>query len=74
MTQLLQRWHLTADDLIAFGDGDNDLSMLQLAKYSYAMPNGNANVKATANYLAVTDNNNGGVLATLEGYLDRAEK
>ncbi|MDY4003360.1 Cof-type HAD-IIB family hydrolase [Ligilactobacillus saerimneri] len=74
LTQLLQRWHLTADDLIAFGDGDNDLSMLQLAKYSYAMPNGNANVKATANYLAVADNNNGGVLATLEDYLERAEK
>lgn len=69
LNHLLDQWQLSSDQLAAFGDGDNDLGMLKLAKYSYAMQNGNANVKAVANYQTKTDNNHNGVLQSLADYL-----
>ena len=32
-------------DLIAFGDGENDIGMLEACGYSYAMENANAKTK-----------------------------
>lgn len=59
---------LTPDQLMAFGDGQNDLSMLRLAGESYAMANGAEIVKQTAKHLAKT-NDESGVLAAIEDYL-----
>ena len=36
---------------MAFGDGDNDVKMLEIAGVSAAMGNGSANVKAVADYI-----------------------
>lgn len=68
LKELLAKFGLTGDDLIAFGDGGNDIEMLKLAKYSYAMENGMDEVKAVAKYVA-PNNNESGVFKVLEKYL-----
>lgn len=55
------------DQLMAFGDGENDLSMLALAEYSYAMDNASPVVKAAAKNLAPS-NNDQGVMQVIEAY------
>ncbi|MEX2785452.1 Cof-type HAD-IIB family hydrolase [Streptococcus sp. H49] len=68
MAYLLDRWGVTAEELAAFGDGGNDIEMLKLAKYSYAMSNGSADVKAAASAIAPS-NDDSGVLKTIEKLL-----
>lgn len=50
---VLNRLNLTWDNVISFGDGFNDIDMLQAAKYSVAMGNAAPAVQASATY--VTD-------------------
>lgn len=50
---------IDADHTIVFGDGQNDLGMLQSAKYSVAMDNALPEVKAAANYVTETNTNDG---------------
>ena len=68
--RLLNQWNLTSDQLIAFGDGGNDVSMLKLASRSFAMPNGGQAVHEVATDEAVTDNNHDGVLKTIQTLLN----
>ncbi|AZA22107.1 Cof-type HAD-IIB family hydrolase [Lactobacillus helveticus] len=56
--------------LIAFGDGMNDKEMLELAGYSYAMANGEPELKKVAKYEAPS-NNDDGVLQILDSYLNK---
>ena len=56
-------------ELIAFGDGLNDTEMLKLAGYSYAMANGDPEIKKIAKYEAPS-NNDDGVLEVLDNYLN----
>jgi len=43
---------LRADEVMAFGDADNDLEMLEWAGWSFAMENGTATAKAAAKHIA----------------------
>lgn len=65
---LLEHMNMTGDDLIAFGDGGNDIAMLEFAKYSYAMANGMEEVKKHAKYVAPANTENG-VFRVLQKYL-----
>lgn len=47
----LERYGLEPDELMAFGDGENDASMLQLAGIGVAMGNGEERIKALADYV-----------------------
>ncbi len=49
--EILEYYHLDASECMAFGDGDNDVSMLKMVGLSIAMGNGNDNVKQVANYI-----------------------
>lgn len=40
LRSLMERWKIEADQIMAFGDSENDLEMLELAGYSFAMENG----------------------------------
>ena len=51
--EILQYYNLDLSQIMAFGDGDNDVKMLEIAGIAVAMGNGNDNVKAMADY--VTD-------------------
>lgn len=56
------------DEVMAFGDGDNDIAMLQWAGQSYAMKNAQDSVKKAAKF--VTDcNDKDGVAKVLENIL-----
>ena len=70
LKQLLDQWEMQPADLVAFGDGGNDVSMLKLAGHSFAMPNGGQAAKQAADKVAVADNNHDGVLQTLLKYLN----
>ena len=66
---LLERWDISPDYLAGFGDGGNDVELLKLAKYSYAMANGSEQVKAAAGCIAPS-NDDSGVLQTIERLLE----
>ncbi|MBD5429927.1 Cof-type HAD-IIB family hydrolase [Lactobacillus sp.] len=70
LKEMLTKFGLTGDDLIAFGDGGNDIPMLDLAKYSYAMENGMTEVKNHARFIAPKNTENG-VLRVLQEYLNK---
>lgn len=68
LEKLLNSMDLTLKDLIAFGDGGNDVEMLNAAGLSYAMENGQAVAKKAADKIA-PNNNDDGVLRVLAEYL-----
>ena len=69
LERLLAKMGMTGNDLIAFGDGGNDIPMLDFAKYSYAMANGMDKVKKHAKFIAPANTENG-VFRVLQKYLD----
>ncbi|EUJ30263.1 cof family hydrolase [Listeria floridensis FSL S10-1187] len=56
---------LAKENVMAFGDGGNDIEMLELAGASFAMANAPEKVKKAAKYTALS-NNDAGVLNELE--------
>ncbi len=68
LQQLMERYGVTPEQVMAFGDNDNDLEMLELARESYAMDNAPDRVKAVAKYIA-PHHDEGGVLHIIEAYL-----
>lgn len=68
LKRLLAKMNMTGNDLIAFGDGGNDIDILDFAKYSYAMANGMSKVKEHAKFIAPANTENG-VFKVLEKYL-----
>ena len=67
---LSERWQIAPEDMMAFGDGQNDLAMLQYVGHSYAMANGPEMVQAVAKYQA-PHHDESGVLQVLEAYLQQ---
>lgn len=59
---------INGTNVMCFGDGENDCSMLKFADYSFAMANGTDLVKSTAKYVADT-NDNGGVAKAIKKYV-----
>lgn len=72
LEQLMQKWEIQEQEIMAFGDSENDIEMLQLAGVSYAMENADPKTKAVANHLAPA-NTEAGVLTVLENYLSKGE-
>lgn len=68
LKKLLQEMEIDPSELIAFGDGMNDVEMLSLAGISYVMENATNEVKKYADHIAPANTENG-VLAVLENYL-----
>ncbi len=67
LLRLLSKINLTPADMIAFGDGYNDLSMLKLAGMGVAMQNAAPEVRAEADYITLS-NEEDGVAAALEHF------
>lgn len=66
---LQQRLHLADDEIVTFGDNENDLGMLAMTARSYAMQNANPVIKLQAAHTTAIDNNHDGVLKTIEQLL-----
>ncbi len=58
----------SAEDIVAVGDGFNDLTMIQLAGFGVAMANAQDVVKEAADYITLS-NDEDGVAAMVEKYL-----
>ncbi|TCP92114.1 hypothetical protein EDC44_12725 [Cricetibacter osteomyelitidis] len=68
LTTLLKEWHINPQEVIAFGDNHNDISMLTAVGLSVAMGNAEIEIQRQA-ALITTDNNQAGIAAVLEEYL-----
>lgn len=67
LQRLLDHLHLSSGDLVAFGDGYNDLSMLRFAGMGVAMANAVPEVRAEADYITLS-NEEDGIAAALEHF------
>lgn len=65
LKRLAERRGISRGQCIAFGDGENDIEMLEYCRHSYAMENAPQNVKDAAEYVCPS-NEEDGVLVTLE--------
>lgn len=65
LQKVMRTHNVRTSEVLVFGDYNNDLEMLALADYSFAMANAHPNVKAVANY-NTQSNNDFGVERVLE--------
>ncbi len=68
LKKVMNAFGVNANEVLVFGDYYNDLEMLELADFSFAMANAHPNVKKVARY-ETKDNNNYGVETILEQLL-----
>lgn len=54
-----ETYNIKPEETMVFGDYNNDIEMLKLAKFSFAMENAHPDVKAVANFKTKTNNENG---------------
>jgi hypothetical protein len=69
LSQLLNQWEIKPEQLLAFGDSNNDLEMLELAGYSYSMGNAGEQATLVAKYQAPSNDENG-VISTINSLID----
>ena len=72
LVELLKRWNLKPEQIMAFGDSENDIEMLELAGISYSMENAEEAVKRVATKVAPA-NSQAGVYQVLENWLEEGE-
>ncbi len=58
--------NISPDETLVFGDYLNDLEMMKNAKYSYAMKNAHPEIIEASKFITRFDNNENGVLKTIE--------
>ncbi len=68
LEKLLEATGVKREELMAFGDGYNDLSMIEFAGMGVAMSNGNEIVKSRADYIAPS-NDEDGIACVLEKFV-----
>lgn len=68
LMHLAELLDIKKEETMAFGDGENDISMIRMAGLGVAMKNAEEHVKAVADYVTVT-NNEAGVAAAIRKYV-----
>lgn len=68
LSLIQKNYNITPEETMVFGDYNNDIEMLKLAKYSFAMKNAHPDVKAVANF-ETTNNDSYGVESILQQLL-----
>ena len=61
--RLAERLGVDRSEVMAFGDGENDYSMIEKAGIGVVMANGEERLKAAADYMTATNNESGVALA-----------
>ncbi len=59
LSKVQELYNVKPEETMVFGDYNNDLEMLGLAEFSFAMENAHPNVKKAANYCTLSNENNG---------------
>ena len=54
-----ERFNISLNDVLAFGDFKNDTDMLMMTKYSVAMENAHDSIKAICNFETLSNDDNG---------------
>lgn len=65
-----ERYNISMDEAMAFGDGQNDLDMLNAVGAGFAMANAPREVREAAPATTPVDNEHQGILAVLRKYFD----
>ncbi|NLK42765.1 MAG: HAD family phosphatase [Tissierellia bacterium] len=68
LKHLCKRLDIDSKEVIAIGDSENDLSMLQFAGLGVSMENGDENIKINSDYITDT-NDNDGVAKVIEKFI-----
>lgn len=68
LDKVMEANHITADQVMVFGDYNNDLEMMELSNYSFAMANAHSNILKAAKY-KTSSNDDQGVERILEKLL-----
>ena len=63
---VLERYGLTLDDAMFFGDSENDRQLIEAAGISVCMANGRESVKKDSDFVTELDNNHNGILDFLK--------
>ena len=69
MERLGQLFNIRQEEMIAVGDGLNDLPMIEYAGLGVAMENAPDGVKESADYITARTNNEDGVAEVLEKFV-----
>lgn len=67
---LQKEYNIRAKEIVAFGDNDNDLEMLEYVGQGILMPNAYQDIQTKIKHKAIADNNHDGVLATIDVLLE----
>lgn len=65
LSLLQEHFKLRSNELVTFGDNENDLGMLAMTDRSYAMKNAQLLIQMQAANITTVDNNHDGVLQTI---------
>lgn len=68
LARFVQNLNINTDEIIAFGDSNNDKDMLEVAGIGVAMGNANDNIKAIADVITL-DHNDDGIYKVVEEYI-----
>ena len=74
LQKIQQKFNISKNETMAFGDYLNDYIMLQNAEYSFAMANAHEKLKRIAKYIADSNDNNGFVKAVREYLINNKNK
>ena len=69
LAYLQDRFNLADDEIVTFGDNENDLGMLAMTSQSYAMQNARQIIRMQAGHVTPLDNNHDGVLKVIQHLL-----
>ncbi len=68
LDRLLQYVGMEKSDMVACGDGYNDISMVQFAGLGVAMKNGNEEIRALADYVTEKSNDEDGIVEVIQRF------
>ena len=74
INELANNLNITNNEIMAFGDGLNDVEMIEKCGIGVAMDNALDEVKEKANYVTRKNNNQLGVINFLEEYLNNKKR
>lgn len=69
ISHIQKLFHLKKEECMAFGDYLNDVEMMDMCGYSYAMENAHPDLKAHARFIAPSNDDNG-VIITIKQFLN----
>ncbi|MFI3174780.1 MAG: HAD family hydrolase [Bacillota bacterium] len=71
LQKVMESIKATKDEVLAFGDSDNDIPMFELVTHSFAMKNADKNVKEHALHITEYDNNQNGAMRAVFDFLSK---